>query len=262
MKKLLSVIVVVFLLGAVNLFAKKVTENECKQKGEEYIFAGAECVQFAVSEGDTEDALTVVVHGTWDAGTNTLGRYAPFTESLAMATDITTVAIALPGYSNTSTNKLKPLSHKTKKNLAATKEYVLFLGKVIDTLKEKYKAKQINVVGHSAGAMMVGTLTGFKPRLIQNVALAGGRYDIHAVSKADNLVSMIDVMESINKKTNFLFIYGTEDKISKPEVTTEFFKSAQEKGLSAKLIKVEGAGHIDLDMTDTAVEAMTELFEN
>lgn len=261
MKRVLGLLVAIFIFTTVNLFAQKVTKKECQQKGDEYIFAGSECVQFAISEGDTEGSLTVVVHGTWDAGTNTLGRYAPFTESLAMATDVTTIAIALPGYSNTSTNKLKPLSHKTKKNLAATKDYVLFLGKVINALKEKYKAKIVNVVGHSAGAMMVGTLTGFKPRLIQNVMLAGGRYDIHAVSKDDSLVSMIDIMESINKKTNFLFVYGTDDKISKPEVTTEFFKLVEEKGLNAKLVKVEGAGHIDLDMSDEAVEAFSEMIE-
>ena len=72
---------------------------------------------------------------------------------------------------------------------------------------------------------------------------------------------MIDVIDNINKETNFLFIYGTEDKISKPEVTTDFFKVATSKGLKAKLVKAEGAGHIDLDMTDESIEAITEMLE-
>ncbi len=258
MKKILLLL---FVFCSVTAFAQKVTQKMCDNKGEMYIYAGNECIQYVLSEGDRAGSLNIIVHGTWDAGTNTLGRYEPFAESLSMETDITTVAIALPGYSNSSTNRLNPLSHKTNKNLAATKEYVLFLGKLIIALKEKFNAKKVNVIGHSAGAMMAATLTGFKPRLIQNIALAGGRYDIHAVSKAKNLVSMVDVIESISKKTNFLFIYGTEDKISKPDVTTEFFKLVEETGLKATLIKVEGAGHIDLDMTDEAIEAFTELIE-
>ncbi len=108
--------------------------------------------------------------------------------------------------------------------------------------------------------MMGATLTGLKPELIQNIALVGGRYDIKKEEKGD-FISMIDVLDNVNKEMNTLFIYGTADKISKPEVTTEFFEIAKKKGLKAKLIKVEGAAHIDLDMTDTSVEAIIEMIE-
>lgn len=259
LKKILSTSVLSLLLG-VSLFAQKISLDECSQKGEEFIFAGGECIQYSISEGDIEDRLNIIVHGTWDEGTNTLGRYAPFAESLSMATDITSIAVSLPGYSKSSTNNFTSLSHKGVKNLAAKKEYVLFLGDLIEALKKKYNAKTINYIGHSAGAMMGATLSGLKPELINNIALAGGRYDIHKEEKG-NLISMVDVLDNVNKNMNILFIYGTKDKISKPEVTIEFFKIAKEKGLKAKLVKVEGAEHIDLDMSDTSVEAITEMLE-
>ena len=111
-----------------------------------------------------------------------------------------------------------------------------FLGKLIYELKEKFEAKEVTYVGHSAGAMMGATLTGLRPELIQNIALAGGRYDIHKTEKGDDLISFIDVINNVDKKTKYLFIYGTKDEISKPEVTTSFFEIAKKKGLNAKLI--------------------------
>ncbi|PLY05334.1 MAG: alpha/beta hydrolase [Arcobacter sp.] len=259
LKKILLLSVLAFLFVS-NAYAKKVSQDECSLKGEYFIFAGDECIEFRAFEGETKDHIIVIVHGTWDEGTNTLGRYAPFAETINLNTDLTTIAIALPGYSNSSTNNFTSLAHKGVKNLAAKKEYVLFLGKLISALKAKYEAKTVSLMGHSAGAMMSATLTGLKPNLIQNIALVGGRYDIHKDEKGD-LISMIDIIDNINKDTNFLFIYGTEDKISKPEVTTEFFKIAIDKGLKAKLVKVQGAGHIDLDMTDSAVEAFSVMLE-
>ena len=47
-------------LNAANL----VSEPQCTDKGEEYIFAGGECIQFYESEGDKENELNIIVHGT------------------------------------------------------------------------------------------------------------------------------------------------------------------------------------------------------
>ncbi|RXK14263.1 alpha/beta hydrolase [Halarcobacter mediterraneus] len=256
LKKILSTAVL-----STALLAANVTKEECESKDGSFIYAGNECIEYKAFEGEDNEVITVIVHGTWDLGTNTLGRYGPFAETMNMMTDLTTIAVSLPGYSNSSTNKLKPLASKEVKNLAATKEYVNFLGELISSLKEKYEAQSINFIGHSAGAMMGATLSGVKPDLLQNVVLVGGRYDIHEISDNKNLISMIDVLDKVNKNTKYLFIYGTKDEISKPEVTKNFFKVVEKKGLNAKLVEVKGAGHIDLDMTDTATSATIELFE-
>ncbi|QKF82106.1 alpha/beta hydrolase [Halarcobacter ebronensis] len=254
-------LVLIFIVFSLSLEAKKISESECLATEENFIYAGGECVEYRAYKGDSDDKIIIIVHGTWDEGTNTLGRYAPFAETLNMNTDITTVAVALPGYSNSSTNNFTALSHEGVKNLAAKKEYVEFLGDLVNELKEKFEAKEVTYVGHSAGAMMGATLTGLRPGLIQNIALAGGRYDIHQTEKGNDLISFIDVIDNVDKNTKYLFIYGSEDKISKPEVTTSFFKIAKEKGLNAKLIKVEGAEHLDLDMTNTSIDAITKMVE-
>lgn len=249
------------LLLSLNLSAKSISEKECSSMGEDFVFAGGECIETRTFEGDSNEHIIILVHGVWDEGSNTLGRYAPFAETMNLNTDLTTIAIALPGYAKSSTNNLLSLASKKKKNQAATKEYVMFLGNVVKALKKKYEAKTVTYVGHSAGARMGATLTGFEPDLIQNIALVGGRYEVRDENKGKGFISFNNVIDKTNKNINFLFVYGTEDKISKPEVTQKFFKVAQAKGLKAKLVKVEGAAHIDLDMTDESVEAITEMVE-
>ena len=246
-------------LSAANL----VNENQCKEKGDEYIFAGDECIQFYESEGESENSLNVIVHGTWPAGSNTLGRYAPFADSLSMATDVTTVAVSLPGYSDSSTNNFKALSHKGTKNLAAQKKYIEFLSKLVSSLKKKYNAKNVNYIGHSAGATMGSTLVGYNPGLITTITAAGAVYDIHKDTKnSKDLVSIVDYMDAIDRETKFLLVYGTKDKISEPKLTKDFYKIAKNSGLNATLIEVLDAPHLDLDMADTTVEAIIEMLES
>ena len=190
-----------------------------------------------------------------------MARYATFADDLTMLTDITTVAVALPGYSGSSTNNFQALSHDKDKNLAATKEYVTFLGKLISALKKRYNATTVNYIGHSAGAMMGMTLMGTRPGLVQNIALAGGRYDIHEVTKEKNLISAVDVMDKIDKKANILLIYGTRDEISKPQVTKDFYTLAKKQGLHVRLVEVKDAPHLDLDRTESSMEAIGEMLD-
>lgn len=246
---------------SLNLQAEKISHEGCLEKGEDYLFAGGECIQYFKSKGDREGYLNIIVHGTWPDGTNTLGRYAPFAETLSLNTDITTVAVALPGYSSSSTNNFTALAHEGVKNLAAKEEYINFLADLIKELKDRFEAENVTYIGHSAGAMMGATLTGFEPELIQKAVLVGGRYDIHEKEKDTGLVSIVDVLDKVSKKTKFLLIYGEKDKISPPEVTKNFYDLASKKGLNVKLVGVKNGVHLDLDMSDTSVEAITSLLD-
>jgi len=252
------------LLFTTHLFsANIVNEEQCKIKGEEFIYAGGECIQYYVSEGDMESEINIIVHGTWEAGTNTLGRYAPFADNLSMATDITTIAISLPGYSDSSTNNFQALSHKGTKNLAAQKKYISFLSDLIQKLKIQFEAKKVNYIGHSAGAFIGSTLTGFTPSLIDTMTSVGAGYDIHTkVKNSKNLISLIDYMDRVDKNIEFLLVYGTKDKISPPEISKKYYEALKKAGLKVKLVKVVDAPHIDLDMSDTSVEAIVEMLDN
>lgn len=256
-----SLLVSALLFSSNLLFAANISKEDCVKKGDNYIFAGNECIQYYKSKGDIDNALNVVVHGTWKEGTNTLARYSPFAENLSLQTDVTTIAVALPGYSGSSTNNFKALSHEGVENLSAKKEYVEFLGALVAGLKDKYKASKITYIGHSAGCTMGATLTGIKPSLINNLVCAGGVYDIHKNNKQDGLISIVDVLDNVDKKTKMVLVYGSNDDISKPQVTIDFYNQAKIKGLDVKLVEAKNAVHLDLDMTDESIDAIVEVVE-
>lgn len=259
MSKKILILSSLFLLSCVSLNAAKVSKDECIKKGENFIYAGNECIQYKKFNGEEEGALNIIVHGTWKDGTDTLARYAPFAEDISMRTDITTIAVALPGYSQSSTNNFPSLSSKGVENLGAKKEYVEFLASLIEALKNKYQANKITYIGHSAGCMMGATLTGLKPDLINNLVCAGGVYNIHEKSDKKDLISIIDVLDNVSKDTKFVLIYGTVDDISKPEITKKFYELAKNKGLDVKLVEAKDAPHIDLDMTSEAKDVIEEI---
>lgn len=254
---------IIFSLFTTSIYASNlVNEEQCKVKGAEHIFAGGECIQYYVSKGDKASELNIVVHGTWKEGTNTLARYRPYAKNLSMATDITTAVIALPGYSDSSTNNFQALSHSGTPNLAAKIEYIEFLSKLIQKLKDQFDADKINYIGHSAGAMMGSTLTGYTPGLINTLTSAGGRYDIHEnVKNSKSLISLVDYIDKVDKTTEFLLIYGTEDTISTPNVTKDYYISLRKKGFIPTLVEVQDAPHLDLEMTDTAFEAIVTMLD-
>ena len=258
MKKKLFIGLILTLMS-LSLFGSEISQKECKAKSNKgFIFAGGECIQYVEYKGEKEGFLNIIVHGTWKEGTNILGRYKTFAQTLNINTDITTVAVALPGYSKSSTNHFPALSHKGIKNLSSNKEYIEFLGKLIEKLKTKYKAKIVTYIGHSAGAAMGATLTGLRPNLINNIALAGGRYK----SGKKGTIHIMDFMNKLNKNTRYILIYGTNDKIPKPKATKDFYKIAKKYGLNVELVKVKGAKHLDLDMSDPSVDAITEMLDN
>jgi predicted esterase len=242
------------------LSAKEITEKMCNEKEDGFIYTGNECINYNIFEGDDNDKLIIIVHGTWDEGSNVLGRYSPFAENINMSTDISTIAVALPGYSKSSLNKLKSIGSKEYNHQAATKEYVEFLEKLVLALKDKYKSKEITLVGHSAGAMISASLSGLNNKLLKNIVLVAGRYERPDYANEKHLLAN-DVLTSMNKSAKFIMVYGTKDKISKPNVTKDFYNKMKKQGLNVELVEVKNGVHIDLDMSDTSVEAISSLFE-
>ncbi len=242
--KFLSIVIIL----SVSLFGATVSNKQCEQKGDDFIFASGECIQFYKSSGDTEDKITILVHGTWPEGTNILSRYSTFAQDLSLQTDITTIAIALPGYSKSSTNNFKALAHKGVKNPANKKEYIEFLSSLMEALKKRFNAKTVNYIGHSTGAKIGAKLVGISSSLINNIVLVGGTYDID--------------VQTLDKNTNYVLVYGTKDKTSEPLVTKEFYKKLKQAKLNVKIVEVKDGVHLDLDMTDESTDAIIELLES
>jgi len=255
------VVAAVSAIFGVGLFGNSKLATQCEEKGETFFFAGGECLEFYKADGEIKGALNIIVHGNWPEGSNTLARYAPFADNIAMATDITTVTFALPGYSKSSSNKLQMLAKGGKTPLAITKGYVTFIGDVVATLKKKYDANSVTYIGHSAGAMMGASLVGTKPNLIQNIALAGGKYIFEDIPKSKDLIRPIDVVGGLDKNLQMVLVYGGKDTVSPPKFTVDFYDILKVRGVDVKLIEALDSEHLDLDMTDESVSAITTMLE-
>ena len=130
--------ITLIILLSLSLFANMVTKHMCDAKKGLFIFAGEECINYFVEYGEKEDVLNIIFHGAWEHGADTLARYSTFATDIAINTDITTVAVALPGYSKSSSNNIKSFLYKSKKPIGAThRKYVLFMTKLIEELKYK-----------------------------------------------------------------------------------------------------------------------------
>ena len=88
-----------------------------------------------------------------------------------------------------------------------------------------------------------------------------GVYNIHEKEQGKDLISMTDVLHSVNKDMKMVLVYGTADDISKPQITIDFYNLAKEKGFNVKLVEAKDAPHLDLDMTDASVDAIVEVVE-
>ena len=252
--------IILLILITLSLYSKNISKEECLGQ-EDMIFIQNECINYFVEEGDVEGKLNIIVHGAWKDNTNTLARYTPFASTLSMNTDITTIAFAMPGYSKSSTNNLQGLLHDKKITRFGKKEYINFVHNVLATFKHKYKAKQLNVIAHSAGAAIVSTISAKYPMLIKNTFLAGGRYDLSNYKGQDNLIATNNYINNIGDYTNYMIIYGEKDNISKPKVSIDFYNKLKSLNKKAVLLEVKNHKHLDLDMSDDSIEAISSVLE-
>ncbi len=257
LKKSLILVSILF----ANIAFANISKEDCEKKGEDFIFAKNECINFKEFEGE-KSGLNIIVHGTWDEGTDIIARYSPFAEDISMSSEVTTLALALPGYSKSSSNSLKAIGSKTEKNLAAKKEYAEFFVELVEALKEKFDNPKITIIAHSAGCMLSATAIGLKPNLVDNLVCAGGVYDIHKkVPEDKSLISVVDVIDNISKDTKIAIVYGTQDDISTPQMSKDFYELAKKKGLNVELVEAKDAPHMELEMTKEAKDIIEKYLE-
>jgi hypothetical protein len=58
-----NLLVMALLFSSSILFASNVSEADCSKKGDNFIFAGNECIQYFKSNGDKESALNIIERG-------------------------------------------------------------------------------------------------------------------------------------------------------------------------------------------------------
>ncbi len=251
------IFILVFLITC--SYANKTYESACDTNNDQFIFSKSECINYVYEEADDENNLIIFLHGSWNEGTNILKKYTPLMEDLVLNTDVSTIVIALPGYSKSSTNVFQAIGKKGFSSLIYTKEYLDLIKDVILQLKEKYKKKTLTLVAHSAGASLGTTLYGYDNTLIQNMISIAGSYTTD--TKNSNLLSANKTYKNINKKSKLILIYGDKDKISPPKKSKDFYALVKKEQVNVKLIEVKNAVHLNLELREEVMDEILELLE-
>lgn len=231
-----------------------VSKKECTLKGDKYIFAANECINYNYVEGDNENELTIFFPAAWPVDTNVLNRYSTFIEDLNLETDITTAVVALPGYNDSSTNKFTPIKLKENKDLILKKEFISFVSELVKNLKKKHSAKKVNFIGHSSGAMIGALLSGYSPKLVSKYILAGGRYDQVAEDDNQDFLTVEKALNRMSKDTQTLLIFGSKDLVSKPKVSKKYYDLAKKRDLNIKIVEVLNSPHFNLEQKEKSLK--------
>jgi pimeloyl-ACP methyl ester carboxylesterase len=212
----------------------------------DWVFGGGLC-QAAKTFGNEADAATliVVVHGDIsDGGAATY--HIAFAETLARPGAIV-VALTRPGYPDdqgriSEGHTLGRHDNYTPRNIAA-------VGGAIAALKHYYGPRRVIYVGHSGGAAIGGVLIGRSHGLIDAAVLISCPCDIPRWLRERRQPAWRRSESPsfhagrVPRATWVAVIAGEADTNTFPAQAEDYVKRLTRRGVDARFVVVEGAGH-------------------
>jgi len=253
-------ITILFLL-LTNVYAKNSIQNLCETKKDTFIFVSQECINYSYEEGEDENNLIVILHGSWKNGSDVLKKYETLAENIVFNTDVSTITIAMPGYSKSSKKHFSLLDNKEYKYLVYTKEYVHLLKNILLTLKTKYKKTSLTLLAHSAGASLGTTLYAYDPSVINTMISLAGNYVLPLKYKNKKLFAAKAYIKNIHTTNNLVLVSGDKDKISPPKLSQDFYTLLKKQNLKVKLLEVKNANHFELENSEEVMQVLINSLE-
>lgn len=235
-----------------------------------YIFANGECLKYKSFNGKKSDEINILIHGSWQRGQDPIGyRYSDLAESMAHSTSITSIALATPGYSGSTSNFYKDMSWKKGRVIPAEESFTKIMVSAIENLKKKYNAKKVNLFGKSSGAMIGGIISGYKPGLVDKYVLIGGAYNIYNTYRHNGwgkinpgLISSTNFVSKVKKDARFLIVAGENDDKASPLFAKNYVTYLNDEGIKADVLVIKGAGHSSLETNAEVLDATYTFFNN
>ena len=188
--------------------------------------------------------LLVYLHGDSSRG-GQFDRHFKYFKPFASA-DTVFVGMIRPGYADAKKNastgdKMGGGDNYTAHNVDA-------VAKALQTLKTKYSARRLVVVGFSGGAATAGVILGRHPALIDSAVLIACPCDLSVrrqgwKNQTRRSISPHEVADSVFKTAQVTAITGDADVNTKPEQVTGYIASLKAQGVNARYIEVPKATH-------------------
>jgi pimeloyl-ACP methyl ester carboxylesterase len=212
-----------------------------------------ECLAIQTTKKTSKSGLTtkqtrnllVYLHGDSSRG----GRFDRHFKYFTPFVDQNTVFVGMirPGYADSKKNastgdKMGGGDNYTAHNVDA-------VAHALQTLKAKYSARRLVVVGYSGGAATAGVILGRHPDVIDAAVLIACPCDltIRRQAWAKNIVrrsiSPHEVAKSVFKTARITAISGDADTNTTPEQVTGYITTLKAQGVKAHYIEVPKATH-------------------
>ncbi len=214
----------------------------------DWVFGGKLCQAAATFGAETagpSPVLIVVVHGDISDGGRATYHVA-FARTLARPGAVV-VALTRPGYTDDRGRTSEGNTYRRRDNYS--RDNIAGVGGAIAALRAHYQPRRVIYVGHSGGAAIGGVLIGRTPKLIDAAVLVSCPCDIarwlHERRKPLWRASLSPSVYAarVPRETRVTVIAGGADTNTFPAQAEDYARGLMRRGVDARFVRVEGAGH-------------------
>ena len=228
----------------------------------DWVFGGGLCQAVATFGAETAGAsplLIVVVHGDISDGGRATYHVA-FAKTLARPGTIV-VALTRPGYTDDRGRTSEGNTYRRRDNY--TRDNIAAVGGAIAALRAHYRPRRVIYMGHSGGAAIGGVLIA-RPKLIDAAVLVSCPCDIarwlHQRRKPvwPASLSPLNYAARVPHDVRVTVIAGSTDTNTFPAQAEDYARALIRRGVDARFVLVDGAGHGLSTLGAAATQAVEE----
>jgi len=232
-------------------------DNETRVAG------GTECLvirTFRPAKPRRSPTLVVFIHGDVSSGpVDYIYRMA----SSAVADGVVTVGLVRPGFPDSEGNK--STGEDSNRSDTYTPHNVDAVAAAVGALKAHHAAGRVVLVGHSGGAAMSAVILGRHPDLADAAVLVACPCDVFRWRVPQrrtpwlNSLSPHDWAEKVPPSARVVAITGAADDNTHPSLARDYVATLTSRGVSARFVSVQGAGHNDVVRKPEVYAAIREV---
>lgn len=215
------------------------------------VVAGGECLvikTFNAGLSRTDPILVVFIHGDVSSGGPATYHIRHTRDASDAIKGVISVAMLRPGYYDDQGNTSS--GHNFDRRDSYTPHNVDAVAEALRVLKQHHKSRRLVAVGHSGGAAIIGVILGRHPGLVDAAALVScpcniptwrANRSVHSIWS--NSLSPHRFVAKVPTTTQVIAITGSDDTNTEPGLARDYAASLKQRGVPARFLTVEGAGH-------------------
>ena len=230
-----------------------------------FVQASRHCLAIETFASATRgDSLVVTLHGALSRG-GTADYMVRFAREVS-ALGVNAVAMMHPGYTGAGRTSSGRPARDRKRDENYRKREIDSIASALEKLKAHHGAKRLILVGHSLGSIISGVILGRHPELADAAILVACPCDLdrwrrgHGRRRLALAQSPHRYLKRIAPDTKIIALTGSEDDNTRPSNGRNYVAKAKKRGLDAKFVLVQGAGHgYSPRLADAALAAVADV---